>query len=179
MKSGRQSPQGFTLIEVLIAVALIGILGLALIPLLSAQNPTKLDLAAAEVGNALRFAINEAERTGGYILVDGSDSGHLRIFHSNASADSVATVTDPLTKRPLDIDASSPALSGQVRMRARFFNDDKAYPQLLIGPGTRLQAFNRGDKKGRLDAGSGIVLTLGSQSLTVGVNETTGLVTFP
>jgi prepilin-type N-terminal cleavage/methylation domain-containing protein len=178
MKS-RQPPQGFTLVEALTVIALIGILGLALIPLLSAQNPTKLDLAAVEVGNALRFAISEAERTGGYILVDGDTPGHLRVLRADASGASLGAVSDPLTKRALEIDTSSAALSAQVSMRPRFFNDDRAYPQLLIGPGTQLQAFNRGEKKGRLEARSGIVLTLGSQSVTVGINETTGLVTLP
>jgi prepilin-type N-terminal cleavage/methylation domain-containing protein len=178
MKSG-QSPQGFTLVEALTVVALIGILALVLIPLPSAQNPTKLDLAAAEVGNALRFAINEAESSGGYVLVDGSARGRLRVVRSDASGASLGAVTDPLSKRALEIDTSSPALSGQVSMTAQFFNDDRAHPQLLIGPGMQLQAFNKGDRKGALDSGSGIVLTLGSQSLTVGVNETTGLVTFP
>lgn len=178
MKS-RQPPQGFTLVEALTVIALIGILSLMLVPLLSAQNPTKLDLAAAEVGNALRFAINEAQRTGGYVLVDGSDPGRLHMVHSDASGASLGAVTDPLTKRALDIDTSSSAVLGQVSMTPKFFKGGKAYPQLLIGPGTQLQAFDKGDKKGALDAGSGVVLALGAQSVTVGLNEITGLVTIP
>jgi prepilin-type N-terminal cleavage/methylation domain-containing protein len=178
MKSG-QLPQGFTLVELLTAVILIGVLALVLIPFISAQNPTKLDLAAAEVGNALRFAMSEAERTGGYVLVDGSAAGRLQVLHSDAAGASLGAVTDPLTKRALEIDTSSPGLSGEMSMTPQFFKGATAYPQLLIGPGTQMQAFDKGNNKGALDAGSGIVLTLGSQSITVGVNATTGLVTVP
>jgi prepilin-type N-terminal cleavage/methylation domain-containing protein len=178
MKS-EQPSQGFTLAEALTVVALIGILALALIPLASSQNPAKLDVAATEIGNALRFAINEAQRTGGYVLVDGSDPGHLRIFHSDAAGASLDLVSDPLTKRALVLDTSGPAVLGQVSMTPKFFKASTAYPQLLIGPGTQLQAFDKGNKKGALDAGSGVVVTLGAHSVTVGLNEITGLVTIP
>ena len=51
--------------------------------------------------------------------------------------------------------------------------------QLLLGPGTQLQAFNNGSNSGLLEPGSGVVLTLVSQSVTVAINEVTGLVTLP
>src|SRR6266498_3824739 len=76
MKSG-QSSRGFTLLEILVVAALIGILALAAVPLLSSQNPTKLDVAAAEVGNALRFSIGEAERINGCAWVEGSFAGQI------------------------------------------------------------------------------------------------------
>ncbi|SRR5712692_1489813 len=178
MKSG-QSARGFTLVETLVVVVLIGILALAAIPLLSSQDPTRLDAAAAEVGNALRFAISEANRGGGYVLVDGSAPGRLQVLNSDASGASLAAVIDPLTKRALDIGTSDPALSGQVSMAPRFFQGGVAYTRLLIGPGTQLQVFDGGINRGPLQAGSGIVLTLGPQSVAVALNETTGLVALP
>ncbi len=101
MKSGRSS-RGFTLLETLVAVVLIGIVALAAVPLLSSQNPTKLDVAAAEVGNALRFALGEVERLGGgCVWVDGSIvPGHLRVYSSatcSSSSSGWVVVTDPLT----------------------------------------------------------------------------------
>jgi prepilin-type N-terminal cleavage/methylation domain-containing protein len=173
-----QSARGFTLLETLIVAALIGILALVVVPVLS-QDPARPDVAAAEVGNALRFAISEANRTGGYVLVDGSASGHLRVFNSDASGAALGAVTDPLTKRALDVDASGPAFSGRGSMEPQFFQGGVAYTQLLIGPGTPPQVFDGGINRGALQAGSGIVLTVGPQSATVALNEITGLVTLP
>lgn len=174
-----QSAQGFTLLETLLVVTLIGILALAAIPMLSSPDPTRLDAAAAEVRNALRFAISEAQRTGGYVLVDGSAAGHLRVFNSNASGASLAAVIDPLTKRALDVDASGPVPLAQIEMTPQFFGGGDPYTRLLIGPGTQLQAFDGGTNKGALQAGSGIALTLGEQSVTVALHEITGRVTLP
>ncbi len=186
MKSGRSS-RGFTLLETLVVALLIGTVALAAVPLLSSQNPTKLDVAAAEVGNALRFAFSEVERIGGCVWVDGSVSGHLQVYSSAGCASSGwGVVSDPLTKRALDLDTSGPAFSGQVSMVPKFFWGGTAYTQLLIvgpggvGPGTgTLYVYQGSTYKGPLEAGSGVVLTLGPQTTTVALNETTGLVTLP
>ncbi len=186
MKSGRSS-RGFTLLETLVVALLIGIVALAAVPLLSSQNPTKLDAAAAEVGNALRFATSEVERigSGGCVYVDGSAPGHLRVYSSAVCGSGVwGAMSDPLTKRALDLDTSGPAFSGQVSMAAKFFLGGTAYTRLLIVgpgivPGTQLLVFDGLSTLGPLEAGSGVVLTLGPQSVTVALNETTGLVTLP
>ncbi len=160
MKSGRSS-RGFTLLETLVAVVLIGIVALAAVPLLSSQNPTKLDVAAAEVGNALRFALGEVERLGGgCVWVDGSIvPGHLRVYSSatcSSSSSGWVVVTDPLTKRALDVE------------------------KLMINPGMLMQVYNDSFLLlGPLQPGSGVVLTLGPQTATVALNEITGLVTLP
>jgi len=186
MKPGRSS-RGFTLLETLVVALLIGIVALAAVPLLSSQNPTKLDVAAAEVGNALRFAISEVERIGGCVWVDGSVSGHLRVYSSAACAISGwGVVSDPLTKRALDVSTSGPAFSGLVSMTPRFMQGGTAYTQLMIvgpggvGPGTgTLHVFQGGTYRGPLEAGSGVVLTLGPQTAAVAFNEITGRVTLP
>ena len=182
----RRSSRGFTLAETLVVVVLIGILALAAVPLLSSQNPTKLDMAAAEVGNALRFAISEAERSGGCVYVDGSAPGHLRVYSSAGCASSGwGALSDPLTKRALDLDTSGPAFfSGQVSMAPKFFLGGTAYTRLLIVgpgvvPGTQLLVFDGISSLGPLEAGSGVVLTLGPQSVTVALNEITTRVALP
>src|SRR6266571_3425926 len=148
MKSA-QSSRGFTLLETLLVVVLIGIVALAAVPLLSSQNPTKLDVAAAEVGNALRFALGEVERLGGGCVW-------------------------------VDVSTSGPAFSGQVSMAAKFFQGGTAYAKLMINPGMLMQVYNDSFLLlGPLQPGSGVVLTLGPQSVTVALNEITGLVTLP
>ena len=189
MKSGRSS-RGFTLLETLVAALLIGIVALAAVPLLSSQNPTKLDVAAAEVGNALRFAFSEAGRVvgAGCVWVEGSVPGHLWVFSSatcSSDPSGWVVVSDPLTKRALDVDTYGPAFSGQIGMAAQFFvyGNTTPYSRLLIGPGTQLNVFDNVTPNpnlvGPLGPNSGVVLTLGPQSVTVALNEITGLVTLP
>jgi prepilin-type N-terminal cleavage/methylation domain-containing protein len=174
----RQPAQGFTLVEILVVVALIGIVALAAIPLVSSNEPAKLVAAATEVGNGLRYAISEAQRTGGYVLVDASSPGQLKLRASNAAGADLGPLNDPLTKQAMVVDTSGGAVFGQVGMEPRFFKGGTAYSQLLVGPGT-LQAFEGGVNRGVLEAGSAVVLAVGSHSVTLALNETTGRVTIP
>ena len=172
--------RGFTLAEIMIVVAVIGCLAAVAIPTLSFLDSKKLDVAAEEVGNALRFAIGEAGRTGGYVLVDAQTvPGHLQVARSNAAGANLGAVSDPLTKRAMDIDVAGSAFSSGVTLSPRFLQGGTAYATLLIGPATQLQAFDGGINKGALQSGSGIDLSLGSASVTVAVNELTGRVTLP
>ena len=165
--------------EVLIVIALIGIAAMVAIPMLRSQEPTRLDAAATEVGNALRFALGEARRTGGYLLVDASTPGHLRVHASNASGAMLGALNDPLTKSPLDVGASASLWSSSIAMSGSFFSGGVAYPQLLVGPAGQLRAFDGGIDRGPLQSGSGVVLSSGTLSVAVAINEATGWVAIP
>src|SRR5215212_5390163 len=112
----RPAAPGFTLVESLVVIALIGIVALAAIPLVSSQEPAKLAAAGTEVGNALRFAVSEAKRTGGYVLVDASVADHMKLLRSNAAGADLGPLTDPLTKRAMAVDTSGAAVFGHVGM---------------------------------------------------------------
>jgi len=132
----------------------------------------------------------EAERISGCTWVEGSVPGHLQVYSSAAcNKNAWGAVSDPLTKRALDVDTSGPAFSGQVSIAPKFFYGGTAYTQLLIvgagvvSPGTQLYVYDSSTspptQKGPLGPGSGVVLTLGPQSVMVALNEITGLVTLP
>jgi type II secretory pathway pseudopilin PulG len=172
---------GFTIAELLIVVLIVVILAGAAIPMLGA-NGVGLDTAAAEVGNALRFALNESRRTGGYVLVDaGTRPGHLLIVSSDAAAVRGSDVTDPITKRAMDIDVAASGFFGGVKVDAKFIAPGGTYSQLLIGPGPTpsFWAAQASVVIGALQPGSGIDLTLGSRTVTVAFDSGNGRVSVP
>jgi type II secretory pathway pseudopilin PulG len=177
--------RGFTLAEMLMVIVTLAAVAAVSVPMLSANDPQKLNVAAEEVANLLRFAVSEAQRTGGYVMVDGKTvPGHLRIYYSDATGHVPPTagtteVNDPLTKRAADLDVGASAFSPGVTLTPRFMGGGTARPQLLIGPGlTQLQAFD-GITEGVLGTGSGVLLSLGGQSATIAISELSGLVTVP
>lgn len=177
---------GFTLAEMLVTVAILGVVAAVAIPLLSSGDSTKLDVAAEETANLLRFAMSEARRTGGYVLVDGkTTAGQLALYNSSSSAQlppwAGSAIIDPLTKGIAVLDVSNNAFSQGVKLIPQFRAGGQARTQLLIGPGLgQLQGFDGySNPKGVLQANSGVLLSYGTQSVTININEVTGLVTLP
>lgn len=171
--------RGFTLAEMLVVLAILGIVAFAAVPML-VVNDTRLDAAGQEVGNALRFALNEVRRTGAYVLVDAeTQPGRLLIIKSNAAAARGSDIVDPLTKRAMDIAVTDSAFSRGVQMSASFVASSGTYSQLLIGPGPAFWAAQSSVVRGSLQPGSGITLTLASRAATVGFDSVTGRVVIP
>jgi prepilin-type N-terminal cleavage/methylation domain-containing protein len=183
----RSVAPGFTLLEMLIAVCILAIVSAVALPLLSGNDPQKLNVAAQETSNLLRFALGEAKRTGGYVLVDGKTMpGRLALYYSNVNAQAPPTagtsaINDPLTKRATMLDVATNPFSQGVTLTPNFVAGGQARPQLLIGPGvTQMRGFDGASNNlGALQAGSRVQLAYGSQSTTVSVNSITGLVTVP
>ena len=177
----RPRQTGFTLAEVMVVVAIVGTVAATAVPLLAAQDSKKLDVAARETGNALRFAVDEARRSGTYVLVDAKTTpGRLRVVRSNASGANLGAVNDPHTKRALDIDTAGSTFTKPVSMTARFMQGGTAYTQLLISPATQMRVFDGPAANiGPLQSGSGIVVALGASSLTVTIHESSGFVAIP
>jgi prepilin-type N-terminal cleavage/methylation domain-containing protein len=178
--------RGFTLVEMLTVTTILAIVAAAAIPLLSANDPQKLSIAAEETANILRFALSEARRTGGYVLVDGkTTAGQITLYYSNSSAavppaSGTAAVYDPMTKRAAVLMPAGSPFSQGVVLTPNFKVGANGWPQLLIGPGlTQMQAFDGVANKGPLQANSNVLLSFGSQSTTVSINSVTGLVTSP
>jgi prepilin-type N-terminal cleavage/methylation domain-containing protein len=171
--------RGFTLAEMLVVVVILGIVAVAAVPMLMVSE-TRLDAAGQEVGNALRFAVNEVRRTGGYVLVDvETQPGRLLIVRSDAAAARGSDVIDPVTKRAMDIAVTDSAFSTGVQVSASFIAPSGTFPQLLIGPGPAFWAAQSSVVKGTLQPGSGVVLTLAARTVTVGFDSVTGRVVIP
>lgn len=109
---------GFTFIEVLVAVLVLGILLAGLTPQLSAGNAEKLDLAASEVVAAVRFARSEAMRTGEVhaILVDETTSQitveKTDLTTNPASAETV--LYHPINKQPYTFNVARNSVTRNV-----------------------------------------------------------------
>ena len=108
--NGRRS-DGFTLLEVLLATFILGIVALAAIPSLRSDGQVELDLAAAEFAAVLRFARSEAVRTGqfhGVGLTPGSEDVRVRHIQNPAAPfSSQPMVNHPVDKRPYYLDLSN------------------------------------------------------------------------
>lgn len=171
--------RGFTLAEMLVVLAILGIVAVAAVPMLVVSE-TRLDAAGHEVGNALRFAVNEVRRTGSYVLVDAETRpGRLLVIKSDAAAARGADIVDPITKRAMDIAVTESSFSTGVQMSANFKASSGTYSQLLIGPGPAFWAVQSSVVRGTLQPASGIVLTAASRTLTIGFDSVSGRVVIP
>ena len=126
------SDRGFTLFELLLALAILGIMALAVIPSMQPYNEQRLDVAAREVAAAVRFARDETIRTGkSYGVNISAVNQRLRVYRLVISPSPTPTydVHNPFDKKLYDLQfTSDPALSG-VQVSAV-----SLYYQGLAGP---------------------------------------------
>ena len=110
------SDRGFTLLEMLVVVFVLGIMALAVIPSVQPYKEQRLDVAAREVAAAISFARDETVRTGNPHGVNVSvASQRLRVYRLDTSPtpSPVYDVRNPLDKKNYVLQfATDPALSG-------------------------------------------------------------------
>ena len=128
--------RGATFAELLITVVVLLIVAAVVLPSLSFNDSSKLTVAAEETVNALRFARNEAMRTGQSILVDTETvSGRLRLLRGGCGSPlSAGPVLDPLTRRAYDVDLTGGSLSSGVVAQAKFLVAGVTGSSLAFGP---------------------------------------------
>ena len=103
-----QGERGYSLLELLAVVIILGIAASVAIPDISTTNPNKLDLAAEELAQAMRYARSEALRTGeprGFR--QQTTEKRIRVFRPDTSTSPWALNYDvyhPVSKKLYDID---------------------------------------------------------------------------
>ena len=172
--------KGFSLLELLLVLMVVGIVAVAAIPDLSSGDHHRLKLAAGEIAGAIRFARSEALRTGephGFQLQ--TTDARIRVI----SAD---TGSNPWTPRydvehPGDHDfydielADHPYATIQVIVRNASFHGSCNDPDMIYFD-TRGTPWC-GDGSGPLLEQYDLTLSFGGQSRVVSLHSITGRVT--
>ena len=90
---------GFTLVELLIVVFVLGIAAMIALPNFQDERRLRLDAVANEVADALRFARNESMRTGTSHGVRVTDtSGPVRVFELDAAGERRVAIPSELDR---------------------------------------------------------------------------------
>jgi type II secretory pathway pseudopilin PulG len=115
---------GISLLEILIVVAMLGIVAVVSIPNLSSTDPAILDLAAEEIAQAYRFARAESLRTGepyGVYSVSSSSNKRYRVYRANTTTTPPTPIYDvyhPLDKQLYDLELEKHAFASAESVTA-------------------------------------------------------------
>ncbi len=164
-------PDGFTLLELVLAALVLGILALVVVPRLSSTDPHRLDLVAEEVAAALRFARSEALRTA---EVHGArvvpPPGLVSVFKADLSGGGVAVgsvLAHPLTGQPyrFRLDALPHARGAALR------NATAPFAYAGLGGSRADVLFDAEGHAGFVEAGGWRPLSAGTVQLRLGRNQ--------
>jgi len=128
------NPQaGFSLLEISIVVLILGIMAIVVIPDSAPGNQQKLDLAANQIAQALRFAHSEALRTGEHHGVTISQvTQTITVQKWDMTTDPVSTELipyHPVNKQSFVFDADTMSLAPGVSI----INSSDIFNYLTIG----------------------------------------------
>ena len=171
---------GTSLIEITLVVAILGIVAVVAIPGISSYDSEQLELAAKEMAEAVRFARNEAIRTGTLKGINTQPSQtRIRVFRGDTSTTPLTPVYDvyhPVDKKLYDVDfrvhpfvtvddfSSATSFSGTCNNASYIVFEKNGIP-LCSDPRTV-----------RLDQAD-LTLTRGNASITLTLHGITGRVT--
>ena len=176
----RQGERGYSLLELLAVVIILGVAAAVAIPDISTTNPNKLDLAAEELAQAMRYARSEALRTGeprGFRLQ--STEKRIRVFRPDTSSSPWTLNYDiyhPVSKMLYDIDLDTHAFArvdslshnrvyrGTCNQQGSVYFDSSGIPRCTNPETALLEQFD-------------VTLTLGSHTRVVSLSAITGRVT--
>ncbi len=109
---------GVTLVELLVVVSILGVVALAAIPDFRSADPARLDLAAGEVAEAIRYARSESLRTGEVHGIEISqNTQRVVVYKVDLAATPVGMASilyHPVTRQPFDFDVDARPGAGGV-----------------------------------------------------------------
>lgn len=130
--------RGISLVELVIVVVILGIVAAAAVPTLLSTDSYKLDLAASEVAEAIRYARSEAVRTGqATFLTINRVTQQITIGKADLAASPVAMASvliHPVSKKDYDFILSDLPVASGVRVT----NTDDAFLYDTVGRGRSL-----------------------------------------
>ncbi|MDH3589121.1 MAG: prepilin-type N-terminal cleavage/methylation domain-containing protein [Gammaproteobacteria bacterium] len=108
---GSQQRRGYTLLELVIVVSVLGIIAAIVVPNTGADSDEKLRLAAEEVAGAIRFARSETLRTGEvHGLTVSQVTQKVTVKKYDVTTDpisSLGTLIHPIDKQPYDFNVNT------------------------------------------------------------------------
>ncbi|MDH3629514.1 MAG: type II secretion system GspH family protein [Gammaproteobacteria bacterium] len=129
----RNTQAGFSLLEISIVVLILGIMAIVVIPDSAPGNQQKLDLAASQIAQALRFAHREALRTGEHHGVTISQvTQTITVKKWDMTTDPVSTELipyHPVNKQSFVFDADTMSLAPGVSI----INSSDIFNYISIG----------------------------------------------
>ena len=172
--------QGFSLLEVLLVLMVLGIVAVAAVPSLSSSNSYRLELAAEEIAEAMRYARSETLRSGeprGFQLQ--TTEVRIRVVSADTSTNPWMPrydVEHPGVHNFYDIDLATNPYAGIDEMsRNAVFHGNCSNPDLVYFDTNGMPWC--GDGGGPLVEQYEVTLSFGSRSRVVSLHGITGQVT--
>ncbi len=179
-----QTERGYSLLELLAVVIILGIAASVAIPDISTTDPNKLDLAAEEVAQAIRFARSESLRTGEIHGVQISQNTQRVVAYkadlSTSPVSMEAILYHPVSKQRLDYDVDTGTMTSGVSItntqdpflyatgrRKNLLFDDTGLPIWIVNSTSTTYVLQDGT----------VQLSYGGDKRTVRVAQITGRVT--
>lgn len=170
--------RGFSLTEMLVVVAIVGLVAAATTTSLSSSDSKQLDAAASEVVSLIRFARNEAIRTGDAHGVDANvATQRIRPYIRGIFGIPFYTVRNPVDRNIYNLDFDSEPGMSDVVVSSVLFDFQGVGSQALLGFNIDgVPKYESGGTVHLLNSAE-IRLSLGNDERVINVAPVTGRVT--